>query len=176
MISLKTIIFYSLVMVISPKIHSQFQTLAIGNLGLIMNYGEAFPDSLRYSSDHIWVNLSEGFETATIGFTYQGTHSISSVASIKGLRVKQRGILVKGHCICFIKGKGKGKRWSFPFNMPLSGEIISVNKQVIKNPKLITTDPYGAGWVMKIKIWNMSEISSLLSSKQYGLLTRGTQS
>jgi glycine cleavage system H protein len=51
--------------------------------------------------------------------------------------------------------------------MPLSGEIISLNEDLENNPELVNTDPYGKGWMIKIKYTDLDEISELLDNKSY---------
>jgi glycine cleavage system H protein len=51
--------------------------------------------------------------------------------------------------------------------LPLSGEIIEFNDDLESNPETVNTDPYGAGWMVKIKISNASEVEELLSSEAY---------
>jgi glycine cleavage system H protein len=54
--------------------------------------------------------------------------------------------------------------------MPLSGEIISLNEDLENNPELVNTDPYGKGWMIKIKYTDLDEISELLDNKSYEAL------
>jgi len=55
--------------------------------------------------------------------------------------------------------------------MPISGKVIGINQDLIDNPELINTDPYGKGWLIKIKISNLNEVSDLLDSKSYEKIT-----
>jgi glycine cleavage system H protein len=54
--------------------------------------------------------------------------------------------------------------------MPLSGEILSLNEDLENNPELVNTDPYGKGWMIKVKYTNLDEISELLDNKSYEAL------
>lgn len=54
--------------------------------------------------------------------------------------------------------------------MPVSGEVIEFNKGLERNPETVNTDPYGAGWMIKVKMTNSSEASGLLSADQYKAL------
>ena len=54
--------------------------------------------------------------------------------------------------------------------MPLSGEIISLNEDLENNPELVNTDPYGKGWMIKVKYTELDEISELLDNKSYEAL------
>jgi glycine cleavage system H protein len=54
--------------------------------------------------------------------------------------------------------------------MPLSGEILSLNESLENNPELVNTDPYGKGWMIKVKYTNLDEISELLDNKSYEAL------
>lgn len=52
--------------------------------------------------------------------------------------------------------------------LPVSGEIVAVNEALTENPALVNTDPYGAGWMIRIRIKDASELEQLLSPEQYG--------
>ena len=51
--------------------------------------------------------------------------------------------------------------------MPMTGEIIEVNQKIIDNPELVNSDPYGEGWMIKIKIFDSNEVEDLLDLKSY---------
>lgn len=53
------------------------------------------------------------------------------------------------------------------FYAPISGEVVGINQQVNENPALVNTDPYGAGWLVKIRASNPAEMSNLLNAEQY---------
>ncbi len=55
--------------------------------------------------------------------------------------------------------------------MPISGKVIEINQELTDNPELINMDPYGKGWLIKIKISNLNEVSDLLDSRSYEKIT-----
>jgi glycine cleavage system H protein len=57
--------------------------------------------------------------------------------------------------------------------MPASGEVVEVNPLLEEHPELVNTDPYGKGWLIKLKLKDASEISVLLSADQYAVLLEG---
>ena len=55
--------------------------------------------------------------------------------------------------------------------MPITGKIIEINENIVENPELVNTDPYGEGWMIKLEISNASEINNLLDSHSYEEIT-----
>ncbi len=103
------------------------------------------PEDLFYwVKEHVWIR-PEADGTITIGMTDAAQHLAKTIvtATPKGV-----GKTVK-------KGKSSGTvesgKWVGPIKAPVSGEIVAINEAVIKDPKLLNDDPYGAGWFVRIR-------------------------
>ena len=104
-----------------------------------------FPEDLYYSTDHIWIKL-EAYGTVRIGLTDLGQKIIGPIGLIRlrheGKKMSQGGTFGRFH----------GARiWVGPFKAPISGKIIEINKRVIVDPALVNMDPYGIGWLIRMK-------------------------
>lgn len=123
-----------------------------------------FPAELKYTKDHEWVRL-EG-ETATVGITAFAAKELGDIVYVD---VDTVGDEVEN-------GKAFGtveavKTVSELF-MPLSGEVLEVNPELEGQPELVNNDPYGAGWMIKVRITGTSEIADLLDDKEYKKLVK----
>ena len=117
------------------------------------------PENLKYTKDHEWV-LVEG-DTATVGITeFAG----SELGDIVFVEVETEGeSLNKEEAFGSIEAV---KTVSDMF-MPISGEIIKFNETLEDAPETINQDPYGEGWIIKIKISDVAEIEELLDAAAY---------
>jgi glycine cleavage system H protein len=117
------------------------------------------PASLKYTDDHEWVKV-EG-DIATIGVTDFAQQQLGDVVFVE---IETEGEnLTKGDTFGTIEAV---KTVSDLF-MPLSGEIIELNTELENSPESVNTDPYGAGWMIKVKIENSAELDDLLSAEAY---------
>ena len=104
-----------------------------------------FPDDLYYNvEDNIWGRL-ESDGTLTVGMT---SYAVSLSGQIVAYTPKKVGKEVKQGKSCATVESGK---WVGPAKAPASGEVVAVNDAVSANPSTINDDPYGAGWLVKIK-------------------------
>ncbi|MBU0627856.1 MAG: glycine cleavage system protein GcvH [Nanoarchaeota archaeon] len=117
------------------------------------------PNELKYSKEHEWVRL-EG-DIATVGVTYFAQKQLTDIVFVelpeKGKNVEQ------GKQMAVIESV---KSVSDVFS-PVSGEVIEVNDKLKDNPELINNEPYGAGWIAKIKAVNKDELNNLMSADDY---------
>ncbi|MFX1364241.1 MAG: glycine cleavage system protein GcvH [Promethearchaeota archaeon] len=118
-----------------------------------------FPDDLNYTLTHEWVRLEDS--QAIVGITDYAQHQLGDIVFIELPEVGM--VFEKGSNAAEIESvKAIGD-----LIMPLSGEIIEVNKNLDNNPELINKSPYLDGWVMKIKFSHASEIDELYSVEKY---------
>lgn len=115
-------------------------------------------NNLKYAKSHEWVKV-EG-EFAYIGIT---DYAQDSLGAIVYLEVPEVGDNLK-------QGKDLGvvesvKAASDLFS-PVSGEVVEVNEEVVDNPEVINTDPYGA-WMIKVRMADIKELDNLLDDKEY---------
>ena len=121
------------------------------------------PENLKYTKDHEWLRVegNEGF----VGVTDFAQGELGDIVYIEVETVGET--IEKEETFGTIEAV---KTVSDMF-MPVSGEVIEFNSALEANPELINKDPYGEGWVVKIKITNPAEINELLSSEKYSTLT-----
>jgi len=68
-------------------------------------------------------------------------------------------------------GHAESEEASSPIEAPLTGEVIEVNPEVIENPDVINSDPYGSGWLLKVKMDDPKELDDLMNEEEYAELT-----
>jgi len=116
-------------------------------------------DNLLYTEDHEWIR-TEG-DTAFVGVT---DYAQSQLGDIVFIEVETEGeTLDKQEAFGTIEAV---KTVSDVF-MPISGEILEFNGQLEDNPELINKDPYGDGWIVKIKFSDTAELETLLDAVKY---------
>ena len=117
------------------------------------------PSNLKYTKDHEWV-LIDG-TIATVGITDFAQKELGDIVYVEVETLDQ--ILDKDE----VFGTVEAVKTVSDLFLPLSGEIIEFNDELERNPEDVNSDPYGKGWMVKIKIANTSEIDELLSSDAY---------
>jgi glycine cleavage system H protein len=120
------------------------------------------PANLKYTKDHEWV-LINGDE-ATIGIT---EFAQSELGDIVFVEIETIGETMEKEAVF---GSIEAVKTVSDLFMPLSGEILSLNEDLENNPELVNTDPYGKGWMIKVKYTELDEISELLDNKSYEAL------
>jgi glycine cleavage system H protein len=120
------------------------------------------PAELKYTKDHEWVKI-EGDE-AIIGIT---DFAQSELGDIVFVEVETEGETIDQEEVF---GSVEAVKTVSDLFMPLTAEITSFNSELEDSPELVNTDPYGAGWMIKVKISDISELDSLLSAEEYSAL------
>lgn len=118
-----------------------------------------FPENLKYTKEHEWV-LIEG-DIATIGIT---EFAQSELGDIVYVEVETVGEELEANEIF---GSVEAVKTVSDLYLPLSGTIIEFNEALEDAPESINEDPYGAGWMIKLKIENAEEIDNLLDAAAY---------
>ena len=120
------------------------------------------PTNLKYTKEHEWV-LVEG-DTATVGVTDFAQGELGDVVFVE---IETEGeSLDQGETFGTIEAV---KTVSDLF-MPVAGEVLEVNEKLEDTPELVNKDPYGEGWMIKIKIEDTAQLDSLLSTSDYEAL------
>lgn len=117
------------------------------------------PANLKYTKDHEWV-LINGDE-ATIGIT---EFAQSELGDIVFVEIETIGETMEKEAVF---GSIEAVKTVSDLFLPLSGEIIAFNDDLESAPETVNSDPYGAGWMIKVKIANPAEIEELLSDASY---------
>jgi len=123
------------------------------------------PANLKYTEDHEWVKI-EG-DTATVGVTDFAQGELGDIVYVEVETVGET--LEKGEEFGTVEAV---KTVSELFS-PLSGEILEFNDSLESEPEKVNSDPYGKGWMVKIKISNPNEIAELLDDAAYKKLIGG---
>jgi glycine cleavage system H protein len=118
-----------------------------------------FPSELKYTKDHEWVRIN-GNE-ATIGITDFAQRELGDIVYVD---VTTLGESVDKEAVF---GTVEAVKTVSDLFMPLTGEILEVNKDIDSAPESVNSDPYGKGWMIKIKFTKTEEVSSLLSVEDY---------
>lgn len=117
------------------------------------------PADLKYTKDHEWIKVDG--EIAVVGIT---DFAQSELGDIVFVDIQTEGeTLAKEE----VFGAVEAVKTVADVFMPVSGEIIEVNADLEASPESVNKDPYGAGWMIKIKLSDASEIDNLLSAQQY---------
>ena len=117
------------------------------------------PTNLKYTKDHEWVSL-EG-EIATVGITDFAQKELGDIVYVEVETLDQS--LDKDD----VFGTVEAVKTVSDLFLPVSGEIIEFNEELESNPESVNTDPYGKGWMVKIKVSNVDDFNDLLDSQAY---------
>jgi glycine cleavage system H protein len=117
------------------------------------------PSELKYTNDHEWIRV-EGDE-ATIGVTDFAQGELGDIVFID---VDTEGETLDKEAVF---GSIEAVKTVSDLFLPVSGEVLEFNTELGVNPELVNSDPYGEGWIIKIKMSNPSELSALLDAKAY---------
>ena len=117
------------------------------------------PAELKYTKDHEWVSLNG--EIATVGITDFAQKELGDIVYVEVETLDQT--LEKDE----VFGTVEAVKTVSDLFLPLSGEIIEFNDSLESNPEAVNSDPYGAGWMVKVKVSDPSQLADLLSSEDY---------
>ncbi len=120
------------------------------------------PSNLKYSTDHEWCSV-EG-DVATIGITDFAQSQLGDIVFVDVPTVGEE--IATGDLFGTIEAV---KTVSDAFS-PVGGEVLEFNEGVDADPSIVNSDPYGEGWLVKIKISDVADLDSLLSAEQYAEL------
>jgi glycine cleavage system H protein len=121
-----------------------------------------FPADLRYTKDHEWIKI-EG-NTATIGIT---DFAQGELGDIVYLDINTVGKSLEAEAVF---GTVEAVKTVSDLFLPIAGTIAEVNPALTANPELVNTDPYGAGWMVKVTVANPSDLDQLMNSEAYASL------
>jgi glycine cleavage system H protein len=120
------------------------------------------PQNLKYTKDHEWV-VVEG-DIATIGITDFAQSELGDIVFVdittEGETLDQEEVF----------GSVEAVKTVSDLFMPISGEIIELNEKLDGDPELVNSDPYGDGWMIKVKITDASQLNDLLDAAAYEAL------
>jgi len=119
----------------------------------------AYPKQFRYTKDHEWVDAKDG--NATVGITDYAQHELGDVVFVE--------LPAAGTALTAGKNFGSVESVKAVSDIyaPASGEVVEANTALQNKPELINTDPHGEGWLVKMKLANTAELTSLMDAAGY---------
>lgn len=119
----------------------------------------SIPADLKYTKDHEWVSLDG--DVATVGITHFAQKELGDIVYVEVETLDQT--LDKDE----VFGTVEAVKTVSDLFLPMSGEIIEFNSGLEDAPELVNSDPYGAGWMIKVKVSDLAEYDTLLSDQGY---------
>ncbi len=117
------------------------------------------PENLLYTKEHEWVKVDG--DVATIGITDYAQDQLGDIIYVElpevGRKVKQMEAVATVEAV----------KTAADVYAPVSGEVIEINEKLSEKPELLNQDPYGEGWMFRIKLENPDELKNLLSPEEY---------
>lgn len=117
------------------------------------------PAELRYTSDHEWVRLDG--ETATVGITQYAADQLGDIVFVElpdvGRALEQSAAF----------GVVESVKAVSDLFTPLSGEVTAINPGLAATPEAVNSDPYGAGWMIQLRITDLTQLGELLHASAY---------
>ena len=120
---------------------------------------ETYPDDLKYHPEHDWAR-AEG-EEATLGITWFAQDALGELVHFEP--PEEGGSVTKDSSY----GEVESVKAVSEVIAPLSGEVIEVNRRVVDEPEVVNDDPYGDGWLVRIRLTDAGEADSLLDVEAY---------
>ncbi len=117
------------------------------------------PPELYYTESHQWVRIEDG--QALVGFTGRAFEETGEISAVE---LPSRGDEVAQ---MEVAGALETDEGSLDVAAPLSGQVVEVNDDVLDHPEVIARDPFGDGWLFKIKLKDPSEVEALLDAEAY---------
>ena len=119
----------------------------------------SYPDDLRYHAEHDWARIDG--DTATFGITWYGQDALGEIvffdAPEVGKTVTKDGSYAEVESVKAVSD----------VIAPMSGEVIEVNEALANSPELVNEDPYGEGWLVKVRLSDSSEADELMDHETY---------
>ena len=121
-----------------------------------------FPSNARYTKDHEWIRLDG--DIATVGITDFAQGELGDIVFVD--------IPTEGETLAAeeVFGSVEAVKTVSDLYLPVAGEIVEVNAEIDGQPDLVNTDPYGAGWMVRIKVASVADVEALLDVEAYRAL------
>ena len=118
-----------------------------------------FPEDLKYTKDHEWVRF-EG-DIATVGITEYAQGELGDIVYVE---IETEGEDLNEHDVF---GSVEAVKTVSDLYMPLPGTVIEINEQLSDTPEVVNNDPYGEGWMIKVKVYDPGELGDLMDFDGY---------
>jgi glycine cleavage system H protein len=118
-----------------------------------------FPPDLKYTKDHEWISIDG--DIATIGITDFAQHELGDIVYVE-IDTKDKNLTAET-----VFGTVEAVKTVSDLFMPVSGMVTEVNPILESEPEKVNTDPYGDGWMVKMKVDNVEDVNKLLDAEAY---------
>jgi len=118
-----------------------------------------FPDNLRYTKDHEWISLDGN--VATVGITDFAQGELGDIVYVDVTTVGQH---LEENAVF---GTVEAVKTVSDLFLPVAGKILEVNDSLNNSPEAVNTDPYGAGWMIKMEVDNIADVEALMDAAAY---------
>jgi glycine cleavage system H protein len=122
------------------------------------------PATLRYTKDHEWIQLGDD-DVATVGITDFAQGELGDIVYVD---INTEGQALEAGTVF---GSVEAVKTVSDLYLPVDGEILEVNPKLNDSPELVNSDPYGEGWMIRMKVSDPATVEALLSAEAYGQLT-----
>jgi len=123
------------------------------------------PENLKYTKDHEWIKIDG--DVLTIGITDFAQSELGDIVYV------DVDTLDEEIAVNEVFGSVEAVKTVSDLFMPMSGEVIEFNEGLEDTPELVNSDPYGDGWMIKVKVSDLSQIEDLLDASTYKALVQG---
>jgi glycine cleavage system H protein len=123
-----------------------------------------FPGDLKYTKAHEWLRYDATTGEAVVGIT---SFAQSELGDIVFVEFEPVGVPVQGDAIF---GTVEAVKTVSELYAPVSGSVIEINEKLEANPELVNEDPYGEGWMIRMKVDSADEVEALLSAEDYAAM------
>jgi glycine cleavage system H protein len=123
------------------------------------------PSNLKYTKDHEWIKIEDS--VATIGITAFAQGELGDIVYVDVDTLDE--VIEEGE----VFGSVEAVKTVSDLFMPLTGEVIEFNEALEDDPEFVNSDPYGKGWIIKLKISDSTQIENLLDAEAYEELIQG---
>jgi glycine cleavage system H protein len=120
---------------------------------------ESYPDDLKYHREHDWARVDG--DTATLGITWYAQDALGEIVHYEP--PEEGGSVARDESY----GEVESVKAVSDLISPLSGEVVEVNSAVTDEPETVNEDPYGQGWLVKIRLSDPAEVDDLLNADAY---------
>jgi len=117
------------------------------------------PENLKYTKDHEWIRQEK--DVAVIGITDYAQSELSDIVFVDVSTVGET--IKKSEVFGFLEAV----KTVSDMMMPVTGEVLELNPELEEKPEVVNEDPYGKGWIIKIKPENMKDFNALLNASEY---------
>lgn len=122
----------------------------------------SYPDDVKYTAEHEWAKLANG--VVTVGITGYATDQLGDVVFVELPAIGKQLEAAKPF------GVVEAVKTVSDLYAPLAGEVVEVNDALTDNPAAVNAEPYGAGWMIRIKPANPADLDALMDSAAYARL------